>query len=60
MIGHSRDRMLATGRVVEIDWVAVIELRDGKVVRYQVHEDTAAFVAALEPIPAEAVKKGHG
>ena len=50
--GHSRDRMLATGRIVEIDWVAIIEVRDGKVVRYQVYEDTAAFVAALEPIPA--------
>ena len=52
VIGHSRDRMLATGRIVEIEWVAVIELRNGKVVRYQVYEDTALFVAALEPTPA--------
>ena len=47
VLGHSRDRILATGRIVEMEWAAVITLRDGKVIRYQVYEDTAAFVEAL-------------
>lgn len=51
VIGHSRDRFLATGRTVEIDWVAVLELRNGKIVRYQAYEDTSLFIAALEPVP---------
>lgn len=47
VLGHSRDRMLATGRIVEMEWAAVITLREGKVICYQVYEDTAAFVEAL-------------
>ncbi|MBX7221788.1 MAG: nuclear transport factor 2 family protein [Blastocatellia bacterium] len=44
VIGRSRDRLQADNRVVELDWVAVIRLRDGKVARYQVYEDTAVLV----------------
>jgi ketosteroid isomerase-like protein len=47
VLGHSRDRMRSTGRVVENEWAAVFTLRDGKIARYQVYEDTAAFVSAL-------------
>ena len=47
VLGRSRDRMKATGRVVENEWAAVFTLRAGKIARYQVYEDTAAFVSAL-------------
>jgi ketosteroid isomerase-like protein len=49
VLGHSRDRMRSTGRVIENEWAAVFTLRDGKIARYQVYEDTAAFVSALGP-----------
>ena len=47
VLGRSRDRMRRTGRVVENEWAAVFKLRGGKIARYQVYEDTAAFVSAL-------------
>ena len=47
VLGCSRDRMKSTGRSVENEWAAALTLRNGKVARYQVYEDTAAFVTAL-------------
>jgi ketosteroid isomerase-like protein len=47
VLGHSRDRMKSTGRTIENEWAAVVTLRDGKVARYQVYEDTAAVVSGL-------------
>jgi ketosteroid isomerase-like protein len=47
VLGRSRDRMKATGQVVENRWEAVWVRREGKVAKYHVYEDTAAFVEAL-------------
>ena len=47
VLGRSRDRMKSTGRVVENEWAAVFTLKDGKIAKYQVLEDTAAFVSTL-------------
>jgi ketosteroid isomerase-like protein len=47
VLGRSRDRMKSTGRSTENEWAAVITLREGKISRYQVYEDTAALAAAL-------------
>ena len=46
-IGTSRVRGHATGRSADNEWVAVIALRDGKVARYQLYEDTDALAAVL-------------
>ena len=48
VLGRSRPRMQSTGRVVDNDWVAVITVRDGKLARYKIYEDTAALVSALQ------------
>jgi ketosteroid isomerase-like protein len=48
VLGRSRDRMKSTGRVIENRWAALWEIRDGKVTKYHVYEDTAAFVEALK------------
>lgn len=47
VLGRSRDRMRSTGRLVENEWAAVFTLRGGRIAKYQVYEDTAAFVSAL-------------
>jgi ketosteroid isomerase-like protein len=47
VLGHSRDRMKSTGRTIENEWAAVVTVRDGKVARYQIYEDTAAIVSGL-------------
>jgi ketosteroid isomerase-like protein len=47
VLGRSRTRMKANARAVENDWAAAITLRDGKVARYQIYEDTAALTSAL-------------
>lgn len=48
VLGRSRPRMQSTGRVVDNDWVAVITVREGKLARYKIYEDTAALVSALQ------------
>jgi uncharacterized protein len=47
VLGRSRPRLKSTGRVFENEWAAVFTLHEGKIVKYQVYEDTAAFVTAL-------------
>jgi ketosteroid isomerase-like protein len=47
VLGRSRDRMKSTGRSAENEWAAAITLREGKISRYQVYEDTAALASAL-------------
>jgi len=47
VLGHERQRIRATGQVVEIDWAMVFTLRGGKVARFRNYEDTAAGAAAL-------------
>ena len=47
VLGHRRDRIKATGRLFESDWVHVYTLRAGQVVNFQGYYDTAAMVAAF-------------
>jgi ketosteroid isomerase-like protein len=47
VLGRSRDRMKSSGRSAENEWAAAITLREGKIARYQVYEDTAALASAL-------------
>ena len=47
VLGHERQRARSTGRSYEGDWVQVFTLRDGKVVKYREHFDTAAALAAF-------------
>jgi ketosteroid isomerase-like protein len=42
-----RVRSKATGRVVDNDYVHVYTVRDGKIIRFCVYEDTAPVIAAL-------------
>jgi uncharacterized protein len=45
--GRTRGKVLANGARFDVPEVHVWELRDGKVVRFQVYIDTPAMVAAL-------------
>ena len=42
-----RVRSKATGRTVDNDYVHVYTVRDGKIIRFCVYEDTAPIIAAL-------------
>jgi len=44
---HERVRFRSTGRTLEQDWVEVFTLREGKVAKICLYEDTAAVVAAF-------------
>jgi ketosteroid isomerase-like protein len=45
-LGHYVWRIKSTGRNFEGDWAHVFTLRDGKIVKFHEHTDTAAAVAA--------------
>jgi uncharacterized protein len=45
VIGTSRVRNKKTDRTADNEWVAVITVRESKIARYQVYEDTAALAA---------------
>lgn len=47
--GHNEDRMKATNVFFENDWACLFVVRDGKIAKLRMYEDTAAFVMALEP-----------
>ena len=47
--GHNYDRMKATNRFFDNDWACLFVVRDGKIAKVRMYEDTAAFVIALEP-----------
>jgi ketosteroid isomerase-like protein len=51
--GHNHDRMKVTGRLFENDWACLFVVRDGKVAKVRMYEDTAAFVIALEPASSQ-------
>jgi ketosteroid isomerase-like protein len=46
VLGHERQRVKATGRVVETEWAMVFTLRAGKIARFQDYVDTHEVVAA--------------
>ena len=47
VIGSETVRVKATGAVLDLDWIHVFTVRDGKVVAFQEYFDTAAVVAAM-------------
>ena len=40
VLGHERQRIKATGRVVETDWAMVFTLRDGRITRFRNYVDS--------------------
>jgi uncharacterized protein len=47
VIGHTTCRAIPTGRTYETDFVHLVRLRDGKVVRFQEFFDTWAAAEAF-------------
>ena len=47
VLGSETARVKSTGRVLDLDWVHVFAMRNGKVVAFQEFFDTAAVVAAM-------------
>ena len=47
VIGAERLRVRATGRIIENQWVIIFTLRNGQVVRFREHGDTAALAAGF-------------
>jgi ketosteroid isomerase-like protein len=54
VLGSETARVRATGKVVELDWVHVFGMRNGKVVAFEEFFDTAAVVAAMSAAHAAA------
>jgi ketosteroid isomerase-like protein len=54
VLGDETTRVRASGKVLELDWVHVFTVRNGKVVTFQDFFDTAAVVAALRATSAAA------
>lgn len=54
VLGSETARARSTGVVLELDWVHVFTVRNGMVVAFQEHFDTAAVVAALSAAQAAA------
>jgi ketosteroid isomerase-like protein len=50
VLGHYRFRAKATGITYDTDWAMVWRFRNGKVVRFQIHDDSATEAAALRGI----------
>ena len=48
VLGYERSLVKPTGRTFEHDWAHVYTLRDGKIAKVQLIEDTAALAAAFE------------
>ena len=47
VLGHYRFRPKTTGIAYDTDWAMVWWFRDGKIVKFQIHYDTATEVAAF-------------
>ena len=54
VLGSETAGVRSTGRVIDLDWVHVFKLRNGKVVAFQEFFDTAAVVAAMSAADAAA------
>ena len=54
VLGSETARARSTGVLLELDWVHVFTVRNGMVVAFQEHFDTAAVVAALNAAQAAA------
>lgn len=53
VLGHYRGKTRSSGQPLNIQWIHVFQLRDGKVNRFQIYEDTATVVAALNKANVE-------
>jgi len=51
--GHNYDRMKSTNRFFDNEWACLFVVRDGKIAKVRMYEDTAAFVMAQEPQAAK-------
>jgi ketosteroid isomerase-like protein len=47
VVGFERWRIKTTGRMIDNTWVMIFTVKNGKVTRIRVFEDTAKIVAAL-------------
>ena len=54
VVGYTKCRARATGKVYETDFVHVVTLRDGKVQRFREFFDTFAAAEAFRPSPDDA------
>ena len=54
VLGSETAAARSTGKVIELDWVHVFTMRNGKVTAFQEFFDTAAVVAALREAQAAA------
>lgn len=54
VLGDETVRVRATGKMLELEWVHVFTLRNGKVAAFQEFFDTAAVVAAMSAVHAAA------
>ncbi len=59
VLGHYRFRVKTTGIAYDTDWAMVWKLRDGKVVRFDIHDDSATEAAALRGTPAGEQQEQH-
>ena len=48
VLGFERNLIKPTGRTFEQEWAHVYTLKDGKIVRFQALEDTAAYIVAFD------------
>jgi uncharacterized protein len=48
VLGYERSLVKSTGRTFEQEWVHIYALRDGKIDKVRIIDDTAAQVAAFE------------
>ncbi len=48
VLGYERSLVKSTGRTFEQEWVHIYTLRDGKIDKVRIIDDTAAQVAAFE------------
>ena len=48
VLGRAAERLKATGKVLDSEWVHVFTVKNGKIVSFQEYLDTAATVAELQ------------
>jgi len=46
VLGHERQRVRATGRVVETEWAMVFVVREGRITKFHNYVDTHAVAVA--------------
>jgi ketosteroid isomerase-like protein len=49
VLGHLKALVRSTRKIADISWAMIWTIQGGKIVKYRNHEDSAAWVAALQP-----------